>query len=73
MPVLGQHDVIEAFGETIDDRHHGIAVGNRKRSIGTEIILHIDDQQYIVVAWLDRHSGPVFMSITTFYSYFRSR
>jgi hypothetical protein len=56
MPVLGQHHVIEAFGETIDDRHHGIAVGNRKRAAGAEIVLHIDYQQQIIVAWPDRHS-----------------
>jgi len=64
MPVLGQHDVIEAFDETIDDRHHGVAVGNRKRSAGTEIVLHVDYQQQIIVAWPDQHSGPVFVLIT---------
>jgi len=41
MPVLGQHHVIEAFGETIDDRRHGIAVGDRERSTAAEIVLHI--------------------------------
>jgi hypothetical protein len=56
MPVLGQHHVIEAFGETIDDRHHGIAIDNGKRAAGTEIILHVDDQQQIIVAWPDLHS-----------------
>lgn len=64
MPVLGQHDVIEAFGEAIDDRHHGIAVGNRKRSAGAEIVLHIDYKQQIIAAWPDQHSGPVFVLIT---------
>jgi hypothetical protein len=37
--------MIEAFGETIDNRHHGIAIGNRKRAAGAEIVLHIDYQQ----------------------------
>ena len=63
MPVLGQRDVKEAFGETIDDRHHSVAVGDRKRSTGTEIVLHVDYQQQIVVAW-PLHSGPVFVLIT---------
>jgi hypothetical protein len=64
MPVLGQHDVIKAFGEAIDDRHHGIAVGDRKRSAGAEIVLHIDYKQQIIVAWPDQHSGPLFVLIT---------
>jgi len=60
MPVLGQHHVIEAFGKAIDHRHHGIAVSDRKRAAGAEIVLHIDDQQHIIIAGLDLHSGPVF-------------
>jgi hypothetical protein len=64
MPILGQHDMVEAFGKAIDDRHHGIAVGNRKRATGAEIVLHIDDQQHIIVAWPDLHSAPEFVSIT---------
>jgi hypothetical protein len=56
MPVLGQHDMTEATDEAIDDRHHGIAVGDRKRAAGTEIVLYIDDQQHIVVANL--HFAP---------------
>ena len=63
MPVLSQHDVIEAFGQTIDDRHHGVAIGNRKRSTGTEIVLHVDYQQQIVVTW-PLHPGPAFVLIT---------
>ena len=64
MPVLGQHDVVKAFGEAVDDRNHGIAVGNRKRSAGAEIVLHIDNKQQIIFAWPDQHSGPVFVLIT---------
>jgi hypothetical protein len=59
MPILGQRNVIEARGETIDDRHHGVAVSDRKRSAGTKIVLYIDYQQQIIVAWPDQHSGPV--------------
>jgi hypothetical protein len=64
MPILGQRNVIEALGETIDDRHHGVAVGDRKCSAGTKIVLHIDYQQQIIVAWPDQHSGPVSVLIT---------
>jgi hypothetical protein len=58
MPVLGHHHMIEALGETIDDRHHGIAIGNRKRAAGAEIVLHIDYQQQITIAWSNLYSGP---------------
>jgi hypothetical protein len=34
MPILGQHEMVEALCEAIDDRHHGVAVGNRKRAAG---------------------------------------
>jgi hypothetical protein len=56
--------VIEVFGETIDDRHHGVAVGDRKRAAGTEIVLHIDDQQHIIIAWPDLHVRPALILIT---------
>ena len=56
MPILGQHHVIKAFGETVDNRHHGIAFGNRKRAARTEIVLHIDYQQQVIVGWSDLHA-----------------
>jgi len=55
MPVLRQHDMVETLTEAIDDRHHGVAISNRQRTVGAEIILHIDDQQHIVIA--DLHIG----------------
>jgi hypothetical protein len=58
MPILGQRDMVEAFGEAIDDRHHGITVGNSKRAAGAEIVLHVDNQQQIVVAGPDLQFGP---------------
>ena len=45
VPILGQCDMVEALGKAIDDRHHGVTVGNRKRAAGAEIVLHVDDQQ----------------------------
>ena len=44
MPILRQHDVLKTAGETIDDRHDSIAVGNRKRTARAEIGLHINYQ-----------------------------
>jgi hypothetical protein len=58
MPILGQHDMVEAFGEAIDDRHRRVAVGNRKRAAGAEIVLHINYQQQIIVTDPDLHFGP---------------
>src|SRR5213079_1031995 len=48
MPILGQRDVSKTFGEAIDDGHHRIAVGNRERAAGAEIVLHIDDLLLII-------------------------
>ena len=69
MPVLGQHHVIDAFGEPIDNRHHRIAIGTRMCPPGQKSFLHIDNQQQIIVAWSDLHSGPVFVSIATLWRY----
>jgi hypothetical protein len=55
MPILGQGDVIKALDQAIDDRHHAIAVGNRKRSAGAEIVLHVNNKQQIIVVGLDWH------------------
>jgi hypothetical protein len=63
MPVLGQHHMIESFGEAIDNWHHGIAIGNGKRATRAEIVLHVDYQQQIIVAWSDLHSGPAIVLI----------
>jgi hypothetical protein len=53
--------VIEALGKTIDDRHHSVAVGDRKRSTGTKIVLHVDYQQQIIIGRPDQHGAPVFV------------
>jgi hypothetical protein len=50
MPILGQNDMAEALTEAIDDRHHGIAVGDRKRAAVAKIVLHVDYKQQIIVA-----------------------
>ena len=66
MPILGQRDVSKTFGEAIDDGHHRIAVGNRERTAGAEIVLHIDDQQQIIVAGLHLHVGPALQLTSKF-------
>jgi hypothetical protein len=55
--------MIESFGEAIDNWHHGIAIGNGKRATRAEIVLHVDYQQQIIVAWSDLHSGPAIVLI----------
>src|SRR3954447_4196517 len=52
MPVLGQRDMAETFGEAINDRHHCVAIAHRKRPARTEIILHVDYQQQVTVSEL---------------------
>ena len=53
MPVLGQDDMREFAGETIDRGDHGVAVGHGERAARTEIVLHIDNDQCLAVAaWL---------------------
>ncbi|MGZ5874567.1 MAG: hypothetical protein ACXWKP_20905 [Bradyrhizobium sp.] len=48
----------EALSEAIDNRHHGIAVGDRKRAAGAKIVLHVDYKQQIIVAEPDGHVAP---------------
>jgi hypothetical protein len=48
MPILGQHDVVEALGQAIDDGHDVIAIGNGQSPARAEIVLHVDRQQQVV-------------------------
>ena len=45
VPILGQHDMGEALAEAVDERHDRIAVADRQRAAGHEIILHVDDEK----------------------------
>ena len=47
MPVLGQDDVDEALHQAIDQRRDRVAVGDRQRAAGHEVVLHVDDQQRV--------------------------
>ena len=55
MPILGQRDIGEASGEAVDERHDGVAVADRQRAAGHEIILHVDDEKDI--PFIDRDSS----------------
>ena len=47
MPVLGQHHMLETVGQAVNDVDHLIAAGHRETASGTEVILHIDDDQNV--------------------------
>jgi hypothetical protein len=55
MPILGQDDIGEALAEAIDERDDRIAVGDRQRAAGHEIILHVDDEKD--VPFVDRNAS----------------
>ena len=51
MPVLGEHNVLEAARELIDQRHDLIARWHGKVSAGTDVVLNIDYDQDIAVCY----------------------
>ena len=58
VPVLGQQHMGEAGQQRIDHRHHRIAVGDRKRAAGAEVVLHVDDEEGVgCVVDLERRHG----------------
>src|ERR1700751_3225258 len=48
MPVLGKNDVLEPRRDPLNHRNHRIAVRHRQRPSGAEIILHVDNQKYVL-------------------------
>ena len=58
MPVLGHHNIVECFGNAVDDRHHFRALGHWQGAAFDEAILHIDHDQHRVVAGIDFASRP---------------
>ena len=55
VPVLREDDVLEVPGELIDDRHDLVAVCDRKRATGTEVVLHIDNDERVVSGDIEEH------------------
>lgn len=54
MPILSQDHMIEGKRQAIDDFDDSITVRDCQRTSGTEIILHVDNQQNIVMLNLRR-------------------
>ena len=50
VPILGQHHVLEARGQAVDQRHDLVAARHRKAAAGAEIVLDVDHQQDVAVA-----------------------
>ena len=45
MPILREDHVLEAFGQRVDRRDHGIAVRHGERPAGEEVVLDVDDDE----------------------------
>jgi hypothetical protein len=50
MPVLGQHDVNKTTRDSVKERNHFIAVRHRQSAAGTEVVLHVDNEQEVCLA-----------------------
>ena len=49
MPVLGENDVLEARRDAMNDRDDCVAVGHGKSPAGAEVILYVDDEEYVLM------------------------
>src|SRR6516165_6118482 len=61
VPILGEHHVLERFGQLIDDRDDLLAPRNGEPPAGAEIVLDVDHQQDIFAAdgRLLQHDGSL--------------
>ena len=50
MPVLGEHNVVEPLGQTIDHRNNFVPARHRQTSPRAEVILDVDDDQDVAMA-----------------------
>jgi hypothetical protein len=59
VPVLGKNDVLKTRRDTMDGRDHLVAAGNGERATWTKIVLHVDDEENVVLidSHLDSLSG----------------
>src|SRR6185312_10723525 len=48
MPILGQHHMVEAFRQPVDDGYNLITGADRKRATRAKIVLNVDDEQQFV-------------------------
>ena len=66
MPVLGEHDVLEARGDAIDDRDDGVASRHGKRASGQEVVLDVHDDEHRAhrtIACTTGHRTPIIVSL----------
>jgi hypothetical protein len=49
MPVLGEDDVLEQRRNAMDRVDYGIAIGNGERTAGAEVVLHVDNDQNVML------------------------
>jgi len=47
VPVLREHDILEARGEAVHHRHDFVAARHGEHATGTEIVLDVDHDQAI--------------------------
>ncbi len=45
MPVLGEHDILEAPADGVADRDHLVALLHREAAAGAEVVLHVHHDQ----------------------------
>ena len=57
MPVLGKDDVVEFFGEGVDEGDDGVAVFDSQRAAGHEVVLDVDDEKGVGGLEGDGHWG----------------
>ena len=53
MPILGEHDVLEAPGEPIDERHDLVPVRHGQATAGAEVVLNVHDEKNIAICGPD--------------------
>jgi hypothetical protein len=51
VPITGGHDNGKLLDQPVDRSDHGVAVGDRERPSGTEVVLHVDHDEAL-------HRGP---------------
>jgi hypothetical protein len=53
VPVLSENNVLEAGRDSTNDFDDSVPIGNGQRAARAEIVLHVDDYEYVL--WGDFH------------------
>ena len=56
MPILGLDNMLELRRNAMNHVDHGIAIGHGQRAAQTEIVLNVDNDQYVLRSDLDGFS-----------------